>query len=73
MNDKVLNIVSNIVSYEVLGSPFVVNALMKEAGRAIKYYVENGDNPRAVINAKAYALVGENVKQQLEKYLEENK
>ena len=73
MNDKVLNIVSNIVGYEILGSPFVVNALMNEANRAIKHYAENGDTPGAVVDPKSYALVAENVKQQLNKYLEENK
>ena len=75
MNDKVIYIVSNIVGYEILGSPFVVNALMNEANRAIKHYAENGDNSTTVdiIDPKVYALVAENVKQQLETYIEEYK
>ena len=73
MSKKVTDIVSNIVNYEVLGNPFVVNALMNEANRAIKAYAEHGDTPNAVIAFKSYALVAENVKQQLETYLEENK
>lgn len=73
MSKKVTDIVSNIISYEVLGNPFVVNALMREAHRAIKHYAENGDTPGAIVDPKSYALVAENVKQQLETYLEENK
>ena len=73
MNDKIIYIVSNIVGYEILGSPFVVNALMNEANRAIKHYAENGDTPGALVNAKLYAYIAEDVKQQLNKRLEENK
>lgn len=75
MSKKVTDIVSNIVNYEVLGSTFVLTALMNEANRAIKHYAENGDNSTTVdiIDPKVYALVAENVKQQLETYLEEYK
>jgi len=69
MSKKITDIVSNIINYEV------ITALMNEAHRAIKHYAENGDNSTTVdiIDPKVYALVAENVKQQLEKYLEESK
>lgn len=75
MSKKVTDIVSNIINYEVLGSTFVITALMNEAHRAIKHYAENGDNSTTVdiIDPKIYALVAENVKQQLETYIEEYK
>jgi len=75
MSKKITDIVSNIINYEVLGNTFVITALMNEAHRAIKHYAENGDNSTTVdiIDPKVYALVAENVKQQLEKYLEESK
>ena len=75
MSKKVTDIVSNIINYEVLGSTFVITALMNEAHRAIKHYAENGDNSTTVdiIDPKVYALVAENVKQQLETYIEEYK
>ena len=75
MSKKVTDIVSNIINYEVLGSTFVMTALMNEAHRAIKHYAENGDNSTTVdiIDPKVYALVAENVKQQLETYIEEYK
>ena len=46
---------------------------MNEANRAIKHYAENGDTPGALVNAKLYAYMAEDVKQQLNKRLEENK
>ena len=73
MSKKVKKIVNNVIDYEALGNIFIVNALMKEAQWAIKYYTEKVDDPRALIHPKAYALIAENVKQQLETYLEENK
>ena len=75
MSKKITDIVSNIINYEVLGNTFVITALMNEAHRAIKHYAENGDNSTTVdiIDPKVYALVAENAKQQLNKYLEEIK
>ena len=72
MSQKVKDLVVHVVDYEPLGTMFVFNALMREAKRAIKDYAENGDAPGALVNAKLYAYIGENVKQTLEKALEES-
>ena len=73
MSISVKELVLHVVEYEPLGRMFVFNALMNEANRAIKHYAENGDTPGALVNAKLYAYIAEDVKQQLNKRLEENK